>query len=825
MSEVADAPVEVPGLTLATVAPGQPVLSPPAAPPEDRLAGAVPNPPATLPTNPTSGLTNSAGPANSAGPTNSADGHVTATRRLLRRLRNIMAGSGSAQERLDRIVRIVAAEVVAEVCSAYVMRAGEVLELFATEGLRTEAVHRTRLRVGEGLVGVIAATARPLALADAQAHPDFAYRPETGEEIYHSLMGVPILRGGRVLGVLVVQNRTPRHYSEDETEVLQTIAMIVAELTASGELVNPLEMAESRGGVSLPMRLDGIRLNPGLAIGPALLHEPNVVIRQVIAEDIAAEQERLRQAVAAMQDAIDRLVDTSRRLGPGEHRDIIETYRMFAEDSGWLGRITEAVHSGLTAEAAVQKVRDETKSRMMQVSDPYLRERLYDLEDLANRLQRFLSGQVPGTLASEMPSEFVLVAHAMGPAELLDYAHRRIKGLVLEEGSPTAHVSIVARAFDIPVVGRVSEATRRIETGDTLIVDGEHGGVLIRPRADIQQSVALAIEARGRRRAFYDTLRDAPAVTRDGVPVRLMLNAGLLLDIAQIKHTGAEGIGLFRTEIPLLTRNAFPDVADQAAFYRRAYEQADGKPIIFRTLDIGGDKVLPYLSHTEEENPAMGWRAIRIGLDRPAMLRQQLRALLRAAAGRDLYIKFPMIAEIAEFDAARNLLRLEQERCAAEGYEAPRSVKLGVMLEVPALLWQLPALLQRIDFLSMGTNDLAQFLYACDRGNPRLAERYDLLSAPMVALFRQVIAQCRATGTPLSICGEMAGSPIEAMVLIGLGFRTLSLTATAIGPVKAMIRSLDAGAVEGYLNEIGDRPDHSLRRWLEAYARDHAVVL
>ena len=676
------------------------------------------------------------------------NGHVTATRRLLRRLRGIMAGSGSAQERLDRIVRVVAAEMVAEVCSAYVMRAGEVLELFATEGLRPEAVHRTRLRVGEGLVGVIAANARPLALADAQSHPDFAYRPETGEEIYHSLMGVPILRGGRVLGVLVVQNRTPRHYTEDETEVLQTIAMIVAELVASGELVNPLEMAQSRVGASLPLRLDGIRLNPGLAIGPAVLHEPKVVIRQVVAEDAAAEHERLRAAVGAMQDAIDRLVDTSRGLGPGEHRDIIETYRMFAADRGWLGRITEAVRSGLTAEAAVQKVRDETKSRMMQVTDPYLRERLYDLEDLANRLQQFLAGQAPGMAAPEMPGEFILVAHAMGPAELLDYAHRRIKGLVLEEGSPTAHVAIVARAFDIPVVGRVAEATRQIEAGDIVIVDGEHGTVLIRPRADIQQNVAATVAARTRRRAFYETLRDTPAVTSDGVEIKLLLNAGLLLDLAQLRATGAEGVGLFRTEIPLLTRNAFPDVADQTAFYRRAYEQAEGP----------ADRV-PHARYRRRQGAALsgahGGGQSGDGLARhPHRARppgDAAPAIARSAARRRRprpLVKFPMIAEIAELEAARRLLDKEVARAAAEGVEPPRSIKLGVMLEVPSLLWQLPALLQRIDFLSIGTNDLAQFLFACDRGNPRLAERYDLLSAPMVALFREVIAQCRAAADP-----------------------------------------------------------------------------
>jgi len=413
----------------------------------------------------------------------------------------------------------------------------------------------------------------------------------------------------------------------------------------------------------------------------------------------------------------------------------------------------------------------------------------------------------------------------MGPAELMDYAQRRIVGLVLEEGSPTAHVAIVARAFDIPVVGRVEDATSRIEAGDVVIVDGDHAQVLIRPSDHIRQSVATTIEARSRRRAVYDTLRSAASVTRDGVEIKLLLNAGLLIDLPQLRTTGAEGIGLFRTEIPFMVRDSFPGVEDQTEFYRSVFEQADDRPVVFRTLDIGGDKVLPYLAHAAEDNPAMGWRAIRIGLDRPAMLRQQLRALIRAAGARPLFVKFPMIAEIAEFEHARAILDMEIARAAKEGRVLPAPIKIGVMLEVPALLWQLPALCERIDFLSIGTNDLVQFLFACDRGNPRLADRYDPLSMPMLALFREVIVQTRDAGVPLSMCGEMAGNPIEAMTLIALGFRTLSMAATAIGPIKTMIRSLDAGAVAGYLDEIGSRPDHSLRPKLEAYARDHDIVL
>jgi phosphotransferase system enzyme I (PtsP) len=413
----------------------------------------------------------------------------------------------------------------------------------------------------------------------------------------------------------------------------------------------------------------------------------------------------------------------------------------------------------------------------------------------------------------------------MGPAELLDYARRRIMGLVLEEGSPTAHVAIVARAFDIPVVGRVDDATSRTEAGDIVVVDGDHAQVLIRPSADIQQSVAAAVEARTRRRAFYETLRSVPPVTRDGIEVKLLLNAGLLLDLAQLSATGAEGVGLFRTEFSLMVRDTFPDVQDLTEFYQRVFEHAEHHPVVFRTLDIGGDKALPYLPHAIEDNPAMGWRAIRIGLDRPAMLRQQLRALIRAARARTLFVKFPMVAEVAELERARALIDMELARAAKEGRVLPQSIKIGVMLEVPALLWQLPALCERIDFLSIGTNDLLQFLFACDRSNPRLAERYDPLSAPMLALFREVIARTQAAGVTLSMCGDMAGNPIEAMALIALGFRTLSMAATSIGPVKTMIRSLDAGAVADYLGQIGSRADHSLRPKLEAYARDHDIAL
>ncbi|HYL47805.1 MAG TPA: putative PEP-binding protein, partial [Stellaceae bacterium] len=523
------------------------------------------------------------------------------SRRVLRRLRAVMAGEGTAQQKLDKVVRIVAADMVAEVCSCYIRRAGDLLELFATEGLRPEAVHRTRLRIGEGLVGVIAATARPLALAEAQSHPDFAYRPETGEEVYHSLMGVPILRGGRVLGVLVVQNRTQRHYSDEEIEALQTIAMVLAEIAASGDLVSPMEQQPGEGNVTLPTRLDGVRLNAGLAVGQAVLHQPRITIRRIVAEDIATELERLRQATAAMQTAVEELLAQSDMPASGEHHDVLETYRMFAADRGWLQRMAEAVRGGLTAEAAVQRVLEDTRARLLQATDPYIKERLADLEDVANRLQWHLTGNpITAARQAELPDEFVVVARNMGPAELLDYDRRRLKGVVLEEGSPGAHVAVVARALDIPVVGRVKDVLLRVEAGDYVVVDGDDAIVVLRPSEDLLQAANARIQIRQGRQEQYAALRDLPAQTKDGVQVELSLNAGMLIDLPYLDEAGAQGIGLFRTELQFMLRDDFPTVAQQSALYRRVLDQAGDRPVTFRTLDIGGDKLLPYMEGEPE---------------------------------------------------------------------------------------------------------------------------------------------------------------------------------------------------------------------------------
>ena len=588
-------------------------------------------------------------------------------RRMLRQLRDAMAGHGSAQGRLDRITQLIARGMVAEVCSVYVLRPGDILELFATEGLRKDAVHRTRLRIGEGLVGDIAAYARPLALSDAQAHPQFAYRPETGEEIFHSLLGVPILRGRRVLGVLVVQNKTERRYAEEETETLETIAMVLAELVAGGELVRQAELMAMASPLGVPSRLNGTRLNGGLGFGPAVLHRRGTAAMQTVSEDPEQELLRLNQAIEEMHQEIDAMLEIYDGEGGGEHIDILRTYRMFAEDRGWTERVREGVRSGLTGEAAVSKVLNDTRARMQVANDAYIRERLMDLDDLGYRLLQHLTGEQRVSDAITGEDGFVLIARSMGPAELLDYDRYRLRGLVLEEASYNSHVAIVARAMGLPVVGGVGYVLSQVEEGAPVLVDGDSGVVVIRPGAEFQDRIRESIELRERRRAKLDTIRELPAITCDGIEISLMTNAGLLIDLEHLQTSGAEGVGLLRTEVAFMLHRSFPDVAEQRDLYTRIFDAAEDRPVIFRTFDIGGDKLLPYFKGSEDENPAMGWRAMRIALDRPLMLCRQLRALIEAASGRELHIMFPMVSEVAEFDAARELVDREWQAAKERG--------------------------------------------------------------------------------------------------------------------------------------------------------------
>jgi phosphotransferase system, enzyme I, PtsP len=750
-------------------------------------------------------------------------GALGGPRVLLRRLREVMAEPVSAQERLDKIVVLIAANMVAEVCSVYVLRGDSTLELYATEGLKREAVHQTVLGSDEGLVGLVSSQASAINLSNAQAHPAFAYRPETGEEIYHSFLGVPVLRAGNTLGVLVVQNRARRTYSEEEVEALQTTAMVLAEMIASGELSRPGDELAARRAV----HLTGAGLSDGIALGHVVLHEPRVIVTNYIADDVQSELKHLRTAIETLQSSLDQLLEHGDVVEGGEHREVLEAYRMFAYDRGWVHKLEEAVTTGLTAEAAVERVQSDTRARMLRQTDPFLRERLHDLDDLANRLMRQLTGRDHAPSRDNLPENAVVVARAMGPAALLDYDRKRLRGLVLEEGGAHSHVAIVARALGIPVVGEIDNAIGIVDPGDAIIVDGTTGDLHVRPLPDMAAAYAERVRLRARRQQQYQALRDRPCVTKDGVEFSLMLNAGLSVDLPHIIDTGAAGIGLFRTELQFMVAPNFPRTSEQYALYRAVIDAAGDKPVVFRTLDIGGDKVLPYMRNVEEENPALGWRAIRLGLDRPGLLRTQLRALLRAAGNRALRIMFPMVSTVAEFKQARELVERELTHLRRHGHKLPDEVQVGSMVEVPSLLYQLDELLDCADFLSVGSNDLVQFLYAIDRGNPRVAARFDALSAPVLRALKDIADKGHAHRKSVTLCGELASQPIGAIALVGIGYRSLSLTPSAMGPVKAALLDLDCRKMAEFLSPLIEKPigGKPIRARLEDFAATQGLQI
>ena len=742
---------------------------------------------------------------------------------LLRRLREIMAERQSAQARLDKLVTVVASNMVAEVCSIYLRRAGGELELFATEGLNREAVHRTRLKPGEGLVGLVAESAAPLNLSNAPEHPSFSYRPETGEDPYHSFLAVPIVRGERVFGVLTVQNRTARHYEEEEEEALATIAMVLAEVVAQGTLIDLGELDENELSPTKPALLHGEGLSEGLAIGTVFLHEPRVKAERMIADDPAGELRRLEDGLEALSLSVDAMLESSELELTGDTREVIEAYRLFANDQGWRQRLMDAVHSGLTAEAAVERVQDETRARISRTGDAYLRERLHDFEDLARRLVRHLAKSDGQT--ESLPDQAVVVARAMGPAELLDYARNRIAGLVVEEATQTSHIAIVARSMSVPLIGGVEGIADSARSGDAVVVDADTGEVRIRPPKEVINVYRGKQALLAQRVAQFAAIRDEPALTLDGVRVSLNMNAGLLLDLPHLADSGADGIGLFRTELQFLIGAKMPRLADQIALYRQVLDSAGGKPVVFRTLDLGGDKIPSYGRAVREENPAMGWRAIRIALDRPGLLRYQLRALITAADGRPLRVMLPMIAEVAEFEMARVLIRKELDRAERVGLKLPRDLRLGAMLEVPSLVFGLEQMLSCADFISVGSNDLLQFAFASDRTNPRVSRRYDTVSPTVLNLLTHIArtAQAAKRMPSLSVCGEIAGRPLEAMALVGLGFTSLSMHASTIGPIKMMLRALDTRLLRPMLLELCRSPANTTRDALVEFAEAHKI--
>jgi len=736
------------------------------------------------------------------------------SRKLLRRLRDTLATAGSGQDRLDRITHLIADSMGTEVCSIYLFRDADTLELCATEGLKAEAVHKTRMKLGEGLVGRVARTGLPVNTADAPSEKGFRYMPETGEEIYSSFLGVPIQRVGEKLGVLVVQSKTARQFSEDEIYALEVVAMVLAEMTELGLL-----SGEGEGMRALhkqPVMIRGAVGQEGAAEGRVWLHEARVVVTNPVADDPLTEIERIRDAVGQLRVSVDDLL-AAESLDK-DQKQVLEAYRMFAHSRGWLKRMEDDIARGLSAEAAVEKEQSATRARLEQVPDAYLRERLHDLDDLSNRLLRILTGQGKDTGAT-MPENPILVARNIGPAELLEYG-RKLKGVVLEEGSVGSHAAIVARALAIPLVIHADRVVTEALNGDPILVDGDQGIVHLRPEETVARAFRDKIAMQAAAQQRYASLRGLPAQSTCGTVTQLMMNAGLMADLPSLEGSGAEGVGLFRTELQFLVRNKMPQRAELAALYARVMDAAKGRRVAFRTLDIGSDKVLPYMKPQDEPNPAMGWRAIRVGLDKPGVLRMQLQALIRASKGRPLTIMFPFISEHSEFIQSREMFLHELERETALGHVVPERVEVGAMLETPSLAYAPRAFFEMADFVSIGGNDLKQFFFAADRENERVRRRYDILNVSFLHFLRHIVARCAETGTPLSFCGEDAGRPVEALAFAALGIRALSMRPASIGPVKALLRRVDLSEVRGVIEaamqdgSVTVRP--RLMEWLAA---------
>ncbi|MEM6744017.1 MAG: phosphoenolpyruvate--protein phosphotransferase [Pseudomonadota bacterium] len=740
------------------------------------------------------------------------------SRVLLKRLAAVMAEAGDGQARLDRIVTLIATSMNTEVCSIYLRRGERVLELCATEGLKREAVHRARLQVGQGLVGLIARRADPINTAEAQSEPGFQYLPETGEEIYHAFMGVPIQRLGEVLGVLVVQNRDSRSYTDDELHGLEVVAMVLAEMTELGAFLG--DDAEMAGSHVRPFFARGVSAQEGAAGGVVHLHAPRVSVANPVAEDVGVERLRLSEAMAALRGEVDDMVSADLVGHAGEHRDVLEAYRMFAHDKGWMRRMTASVESGLAAEVAVEREQTAVRAKLARVADPYLRERLHDLDDLANRLLRHLAGEGPG---AEIPTDAVLVARAIGPGELLDYG-KRLKGVVLEDGSIGSHAAIVARALAIPLVVQAGRITAEARNGDPILVDGDLGQVHLRPEETVSTAFLEKLDMRAQAQEVYEALRDRPATTRDGETLSLQMNAGLLTDLPSLEGSGADGVGLYRTELQFLIRATVPMRDQQAALYDRVMTSAKGRRVVFRTLDIGSDKVLAYMKRQDEPNPALGWRAIRISLDRPNILKMQTQSLLRGAGGRPLALMFPMIAQATEFFDAKAMVEEQLERHVRVGRPAPERLEIGAMLETPSLAFAPDAFFQAADFISIGGNDLKQFFFAADRENERVRRRYDALNASYLTFIRMIVQRCEEHGTPLCYCGEDAGRPLEALALAAMGVRSLSMRPASIGPVKRLLRKSDLVSARATIQSGIARGEVNLREALMDWARAEAIA-
>ncbi len=741
---------------------------------------------------------------------------------VLEDIGTIIATSHDLQDTLESIVRVVAERMQTEVCSLYIYdpRAHE-LTLWATEGLTRASVGKVRMRIDEGLSGLVFERREPVMVVDALAHPRYKYFPETGEERYHSFLGVPVIERKKAVGVLVVQTLRRRRFGADELRLLKAIAAQVGGIIGQARLSETLKtkeeerveyrqrMMEAIGRLRAyeekegaepektedrlrVARLVGMGAAPGFGMGTAHVLRPTVSfehVEELRNEDPAVEWERFQKALGQSIAEVDRLKSRMSERMPDLDATLFDAHRMMLEDKSFIERVRAFVEEGFAAETALQFTVEEYVAAFGKMSDRYLRERATDVRDIGHRLLRNLLGVEE--FSHRLPQEGILVADELTLSDLAAIEPERLRGIALATGGVTSHASILARSFEIPTVVGVDHLLEAVQEGVFVIVDGNSGAVYVQPSKDvIGEYERLDREYRAFNREL-EALHDLPAETRDGHRVILDANIGLMGDLTFAHRHGAEGVGLYRTEFPFLTYRDFPDEDEQVALYQKVIEQTHSKRVTIRSLDLGADKYPSYLRLAKEENPFLGWRSIRISLDMPDLFKVQLRAILRASVHGSVKLLFPMISSVQEVWRAREILDEARDELRHEGVAFDEEMPVGIMIEVPSAVFQAEELIREVDFFSLGTNDLIQYLLAVDRNNRKVASLYEPLHPAVLRAIAAATAAARAADKPISICGEMASDPISALVLIGLGIEQFSMGSFFIPAIKRLVRSVD----------------------------------
>ncbi len=732
----------------------------------------------------------------------------------------IIAHSHDLQSALERIVQVVAERMETEVCSLYIYDARERrLTLWATQGLNRESIGKVEMGVDEGLSGLVLQKLEPVMVVDAMAHPRYKYFPETGEERYHSFLGVPVMVRRSPLGVLVVQTLRRRRFGADEVRLLRAIATQVGSIIEQARLAETLQSKEkerkeyrkgmldailrlrayeTREGERKPeerqksRRLVGIATAPGYGTGRAHILRPLVdfdALDELRAEDPAHEWRRFETAIGRSVEDLERLkTHISDRL-PEVDGSLFDAHRLMLEDRSFLDKVRERIDDGFAAETALQQTMQDLLGVFARMNDRYMRERSTDVKDIGQRLFRHLLGVEDDD--KKLREDSILVADELTLSDLATLDHDRLRGIALATGSATSHASILAKSFEIPVVVGVDHLLESLHEGDSVILDGNSGIVYVEPSREIVEEYKRLDRDYRAFNEELEGLRNLPAETLDGHRVSLHANIGLIGDLAFANRHGAEGVGLYRTEFPFITYSDFPDEEEQLKLYRRVLDDMPLKRITIRTLDLGADKYPSYLRFQKEENPFLGWRSIRVSLEMHELFKVQLRAVLRASAYGRVKLLFPMISSLEEVWRAKELLEEARAELRAQGIPFDEHLPVGIMIEVPSAISLAEELAREVDFFSIGSNDLIQYLLAVDRNNRKVAPLYEPLHPTVLRSIAQAIRAARAEGKWVGICGEMAADPVCCLVLVGLGINELSMEPFSIPLTKRLIRSVD----------------------------------